>query len=214
MPTIEVAIDLASREAGANAAASQGPERDGRSGSPRRRRVARKQLLWWGQLLPRSRSRVDRSCLALSRGRPARSAWPLSQPHALSGKDRRPSKAGVFEAFFDTRASMSSSAHLIQIFDSTIVRAHVSAAGATGGQEGQALGRSRGGWTGIRPASFRNSARHRARHSAARHHWRQKLRQQGQPRGGKETRHRARECDAIGQVATFASNIRQLDRLP
>ncbi|WP_370631410.1 hypothetical protein [Methylosinus sp. Sm6] len=33
------------------------------------------------------------------------------------------------------------------MFDSTIVRAHVSAAGAKGGQEGQALGRSRGGFT-------------------------------------------------------------------
>src|SRR5882757_4720018 len=42
----------------------------------------------------------------------------------------RLSKAGVFEAFFDTLAAMSASAHLIQMFDSTIVRAHVSAAGA------------------------------------------------------------------------------------
>ena len=42
----------------------------------------------------------------------------------------RLSKAGVFEAFFDMLASMSPSAHLIQMFDSTIVRAHVSAAGA------------------------------------------------------------------------------------
>ena len=42
----------------------------------------------------------------------------------------RLSKAGVFEAFFDALASMSPSAHLIQMFDSTIVRAHVSAAGA------------------------------------------------------------------------------------
>ena len=59
----------------------------------------------------------------------------------------RLSKAGVFEAFFDTLASMSSSAHLIQIFDSTIVRAHVSAARAKGGKKAQALGRSRGGFT-------------------------------------------------------------------
>ena len=41
---------------------------------------------------------------------------------------------------------MSASAHLIQMFDSTIVRAHVSAAGAKGGK-GQALGRWRGGFT-------------------------------------------------------------------
>ena len=47
----------------------------------------------------------------------------------------RLSKAGVFEAFFDTLAAMSASAHLIQMFDSTIVRAHVSAAGAKGGNK-------------------------------------------------------------------------------
>jgi len=44
-------------------------------------------------------------------------------------------KAGVFEAFFDTLSAMSASAHLIQMFDSTIVRAHVSAAGAKGGNK-------------------------------------------------------------------------------
>jgi len=49
----------------------------------------------------------------------------------------RLSKAGVFEAFFDALAAMSSSAHLIQMFDSTIVRAHVSAAGAKGGRKGR-----------------------------------------------------------------------------
>ena len=58
----------------------------------------------------------------------------------------RLSKAGVFEAFFDTLAAMSSSAHLIQMFNSTIVRAHVSAVRAKGAI-GQALGRSRGGFT-------------------------------------------------------------------
>ena len=45
----------------------------------------------------------------------------------------RLSKAGVFEAFFDTLAEISASAHLTQMFDSTIVRAHVSAAGEKGG---------------------------------------------------------------------------------
>src|SRR3954452_19511576 len=57
------------------------------------------------------------------------------------------SQAGVFEAFFDALAAMSQTAHLVQMFDSTVVRAHVSAAGAKGGQEGQALGRSRGGFS-------------------------------------------------------------------
>ena len=45
----------------------------------------------------------------------------------------RLSKAGVFEEFFDQLAGLSSSAHLVQMFDSTIVRAHVSAAGESGG---------------------------------------------------------------------------------
>lgn len=52
----------------------------------------------------------------------------------------RLSKAGVFEAFFETLASMSASAHLIQMFDSTIVRAHVSAAGAKGGRKARRSG--------------------------------------------------------------------------
>jgi transposase len=45
----------------------------------------------------------------------------------------RLSQAGVFEAFFEALASMSETAHLVQMFDSTVVRAHVSAAGAKGG---------------------------------------------------------------------------------
>src|SRR3954447_21066766 len=46
----------------------------------------------------------------------------------------RLSQAGVFEAFFDALAAMSRTAHLVQMFDSTIVRARVSAAGAKGGR--------------------------------------------------------------------------------
>jgi transposase len=42
----------------------------------------------------------------------------------------RLSRAGVFEAFFEALASLSETAHLVQMFDSTIVRAHVSAGGA------------------------------------------------------------------------------------
>src|ERR1700712_955239 len=44
-------------------------------------------------------------------------------------------EAGVFEAFFETLANLSETAHLIQMFDSTVVRAHVSAAGAKGGPD-------------------------------------------------------------------------------
>ena len=47
----------------------------------------------------------------------------------------RLSRAGVFEAVFDALAGLSSSAHLVQMFDSTVVRAHVSAAGAKGGRK-------------------------------------------------------------------------------
>ena len=47
----------------------------------------------------------------------------------------RLSQSGVFEMFFDTLASLSKSANLVQMFDSTVVRAHVSAAGAKGGRK-------------------------------------------------------------------------------
>ena len=45
----------------------------------------------------------------------------------------RLSRAGVFDAFFDALTATSQTAHLVQMFDSTVVRAHVSAAGAKGG---------------------------------------------------------------------------------
>ncbi|MDQ0506614.1 transposase [Xanthobacter agilis] len=50
---------------------------------------------------------------------------------------RRLRQAGVFELFFETLASLSRTAYLAQMFDSTVVRAYVSAAGAKGGQQGQ-----------------------------------------------------------------------------
>lgn len=45
----------------------------------------------------------------------------------------RLSRAGVFEAFFAMLAECSGTAGVVQMFDSTVVRAHVSAAGAKGG---------------------------------------------------------------------------------
>ncbi len=45
----------------------------------------------------------------------------------------RLSRTGVFEAFFQVLAEQSPTAHLVQFFDSTTARAHVSAAGAKGG---------------------------------------------------------------------------------
>ena len=47
----------------------------------------------------------------------------------------RLSRSGVFEAFFQLLAEQSRTAHLVQFFDSTVVRAHVSAAGAKGGSK-------------------------------------------------------------------------------
>src|SRR3954469_25436777 len=44
--------------------------------------------------------------------------------------ERQLSRSGVFEAFFQMLAECSQTAHLIQFFDSTTARAHVSAAGA------------------------------------------------------------------------------------
>jgi transposase len=46
----------------------------------------------------------------------------------------RLSQSGVFLAFFEALASLSETAHLVQMFDSTVIRAHVSAAGAKGGK--------------------------------------------------------------------------------
>jgi len=47
----------------------------------------------------------------------------------------RLSRTGVFETFFQLLAEQSRTAHLVQFFDSTVVRAHVSAAGAKGGRK-------------------------------------------------------------------------------
>ena len=46
----------------------------------------------------------------------------------------RLSRSGVFEDFFATLADLSGTAPLVQMFDSTVTRAHVSAAGAKGGR--------------------------------------------------------------------------------
>ena len=42
-----------------------------------------------------------------------------------------------FEDFFAMLAGLSGTAHLVQMFDSTVIRAHVSAAGAKGGKPGR-----------------------------------------------------------------------------
>src|SRR5215211_5662699 len=51
----------------------------------------------------------------------------------------RLSRAGVFEAFFAALAATSQTAHLVQMFASTTVPAHVSAAGAKGGRKDRRL---------------------------------------------------------------------------
>ncbi len=53
--------------------------------------------------------------------------------HSVGKRFWRLSRSGVFEAFFQALAGLSQTAHLVQMFDSTVVRAHVSAAGAKGG---------------------------------------------------------------------------------
>src|SRR6202167_4486181 len=141
----------------------------------------------------------------------------------------RLSKAGVFEAFFDALASMSLSAHLIQMFDSTIVRAHVSAAGARGARRASGrplarrlhyenpreIGRLRRYYRlrpdrrrSLRRASLRRSHRHRTRQSPARRHLRQRLRQQSQPPSGEEAWHCSRHS-AQGQRAQQTSLLRK-----
>ena len=62
----------------------------------------------------------------------------------------RLSRSGVFEAFFQMLAECSQTAHLIQFFDSTTARAHVSAAGAKGGSSAS---RSAGRAAASRPKS-------------------------------------------------------------
>jgi transposase len=51
----------------------------------------------------------------------------------------RLSQRGVFEALLANLAETSDTAHLVQMVDSTIVRAHVSAAGAKGGSKARPL---------------------------------------------------------------------------
>ena len=48
-------------------------------------------------------------------------------------------KAGVFEDYFSILAGLDEGDHLIQMFDSTVIRAHVSAAGAKGGKKARPL---------------------------------------------------------------------------
>jgi len=62
----------------------------------------------------------------------------------------RLSRSGVFEAFFQLLAETSKTAHLVQMLDSTVVRAHVSAAGAKGGSK---IRRSGARGAGSRPRS-------------------------------------------------------------
>ncbi len=66
----------------------------------------------------------------------------------------RLSRGGVFEAFFQLLAERSETAHIVQMLDSTVVRAHVSAAGAKGGRT---VSRSAGRAAGSRPRSISNA---------------------------------------------------------
>lgn len=72
----------------------------------------------------------------------------------------RLSRSGVFEAFFQLLAETSQTAHLVQMFDSTVVRAHVSAAGAKGGSKTRR--------SGARGAAFRAKSTSRPTGAACR----------------------------------------------
>ena len=47
---------------------------------------------------------------------------------------RHPSRAGVFEVFFEALAPLGETARLMQMFDTAVVGAHVSAAGVKGAE--------------------------------------------------------------------------------
>lgn len=59
-------------------------------------------------------------------------AGGIGSRHRVWKRFWRLHQAGVFELFFERLASLSRTAHLVPIFDSTVVRAHVPAAGAKG----------------------------------------------------------------------------------
>jgi len=69
-------------------------------------------------------------------------ALPVEYGHWNSVWKRfwRLSRTGFFEAFFEALAENSETAHLVVMFDSTVVRAHVSAAGAKGDKKPKRLG--------------------------------------------------------------------------
>jgi transposase len=104
----------------------------------------------------------------------------------------RLSQTGVFEAFFEALAVVSETAHLVQMFDSTVVRAHVSAAGAKGGRTTRRSAAHAGllhqdsfedrfrwftnrlsshRWRGQRQSQLRDASRHRARYRSTRRAW-------------------------------------------
>jgi len=56
-------------------------------------------------------------------------------------------KTRAIETFFEALACLSKRAHLVQMFDSTAIRAHVSAAGAKGGRMAKHLGAPPGGFS-------------------------------------------------------------------
>ena len=68
-------------------------------------------------------------------------ALPVEYGHWNSVWKRfwRLSQTGFFEAFFEALAGNSETAHLVVMFDSTVVRARVSAAGAKGGKKPKRL---------------------------------------------------------------------------
>ena len=98
----------------------------------------------------------------------------------------RLSRAGVFEAFFDALTAASQTAHLVQMFDSTVVRAHVSAAGAKGGKVAR-LWVARAGASRPRSTSRLISAHCRSRFTS--------------PRVRRATARSSRSCSILGPTS-------------
>lgn len=158
------------------------------------------------------RCTISRSTTSLGGALPAR----FGKWNSLSKRFDRLSKAGVFATFFEHLAALSSSAHLIQMFDSAVVRAHVSAAGAKGAErpgarplarpllhQNSSEDRLRRPSDRLRPDRRRNrrrtalhhSARARSRCRSEGGRSRQGLRQQGQPAGGAVTQRHPRHLE-------------------
>lgn len=101
-----------------------------------------------GPAIESKRRTVNGILWVLRTGALARHAGAIGNWNSVFVRFTRWSKLGVWDAAFETLASLGPPADEEHAIDSTIVRAHQHAAGVKGGnQNQQALGRSRGGFS-------------------------------------------------------------------